>query len=671
MALSDTVDAQRANRRLIRESMNAPLLTRQHELDLARRWRYDNDERALHELIQSYMRLVISTASRFKNYGLPLSDLVQEGVVGLMQAAARFEPERDVRFSTYAAWWIRSAMQDFILRNWSVVRTGTTAAQKSLFFNLRRLRAKIDDGRYASLDEAGKAYIAQELSVDVGEVEAMEMRLMGGDQSLNATITPSGEDAWQDFLADERPSPEEIVTGAHDGKQRSRWLALSLAELSERERTIIHERRLREDGRTLEELGVRLGHQQGARAPDRAPRAAEAEGGPAQAGPATRSRSTCSPPCRPDPPRWTGRTFREAHARRMTQPESVDVLVVGGGHAGLLLGAALAAHGRSACAWSSASPRRPSRRPRPTGGPWRCSPAASRSSAGSALGRPWRPCAEPIERVEVTDVDGGGRVRYDGASPRRGSVRLRHRARRALRRGLLAAFLDQAGSAALRPRRGRRAAARRRAMEAHARRRVRARSRAPLVVGADGRGSRVRELARIARRPLALRPAGADDGPAPPPAASAHGARVAAARRPAGDPAPAAASAPASPGWSATDRRTRAGRAAARRAAGGLRARDRRRARAGRRSRAAPSSYPLGAQHARSYVAPRRGPGRRRRARRAPDPRPGLQHGRRRRRRAGRRAARRPGRAASTSAPARRCCPTPAPGGPTTPSGCG
>ncbi len=259
MAVSDTIDAQRANRRLIRELMSAPLLSREHELHLARRWRYDNDVPALHELIQSYMRLVISTASRFKNYGLPLGDLVQEGVVGLMQAAARFEPEREVRFSTYAAWWIRSAMQDFILRNWSVVRTGTTAAQKSLFFNLRRLRAKIDDGRYASLDDAGKAYIARELSVDVGEVEAMEMRLLGGDQSLNATIAASGEDAWQDFLADERPGPEEIVTGAHDSKQRSRWLALSLAELSDRERTIIHERRLREDGRTLEELGVRLG----------------------------------------------------------------------------------------------------------------------------------------------------------------------------------------------------------------------------------------------------------------------------------------------------------------------------------------------------------------------------------------------------------------------------
>jgi RNA polymerase sigma-32 factor len=257
--ITDTIDSQRASRRFIRESMSAPLLTREHELDLARRWRDEGDEKALHELVQAYMRLAISTASRFKNYGLPMGDLVQEGVVGLMQAAARFEPERDVRFSTYAAWWIRSAMQDYILRNWSVVRTGTTAAQKSLFFNLRRLRAKIDDGRHARLDEAGRAYIATELAVTVEEVEAMEMRLAGGDQSLNASISPAGEDAWQDFLADDRPNPEEIVAETMDGDARSRWLTSSLAELSDRERTIIHERRLREDGRTLEELGVRLG----------------------------------------------------------------------------------------------------------------------------------------------------------------------------------------------------------------------------------------------------------------------------------------------------------------------------------------------------------------------------------------------------------------------------
>jgi RNA polymerase sigma-32 factor len=253
------MDSYRANRRLVREAMSAPLLTREHELALARRWRTGQDEKALHELVTAYMRLVISTAGRFKNYGLPMGDLVQEGVVGLMQAAARFEPERDVRFSTYAAWWIRSAMQDFILRNWSVVRTGTTAAQKSLFFNLRRLRAKLDDGRGAMLGHEGRAWIADELGVNIGDVEAMESRLMGGDQSLNATISPQGEDAWQDFLADERPTPEEAVTEAHDTRQRSRWLASSLAELNERERTIIRERRLRDDGRTLEELGVRLG----------------------------------------------------------------------------------------------------------------------------------------------------------------------------------------------------------------------------------------------------------------------------------------------------------------------------------------------------------------------------------------------------------------------------
>ena len=259
VAVSETMDTYRANRRLVRELMSAPLLTREHELALARRWRHDQDEKALHELVTAYMRLVISTAGRFKNYGLPMGDLVQEGVVGLMQAAARFEPERDVRFSTYAAWWIRSAMQDFILRNWSVVRTGTTAAQKSLFFNLRRLRAKLDDGRNAMLGHEGRAWIAEELGVNVRDVEAMETRLTGGDQSLNATISAQGEDAWQDFLADERPTPEEVVGDSHDSRTRSRWLASSLAELNDRERTIIRERRLREDGRTLEELGVRLG----------------------------------------------------------------------------------------------------------------------------------------------------------------------------------------------------------------------------------------------------------------------------------------------------------------------------------------------------------------------------------------------------------------------------
>lgn len=259
MAYIDDPETQKANLRYIRSSMNEPLLTREHEHDLATRWRLDNDEKALHEMVRAYARLVVSTASRFRNYGLPMGDLVQEGNVGLMQAAARFEPERDVRFSTYAAWWIRSAMQDYILRNWSIVRTGTTAAQKSLFFNLRRLRARIEDASSTRLSDDGRRWIAQQLNVDVGDVESMEMRMSGHDQSLNATVSDGSEDDWQGFLADDRPNPEAVVIGMRDGQSRSRWLAEAIGELSAREQKIIRQRRLVDDGATLEELGRELG----------------------------------------------------------------------------------------------------------------------------------------------------------------------------------------------------------------------------------------------------------------------------------------------------------------------------------------------------------------------------------------------------------------------------
>ena len=255
----DDPDTQRANLNFIKASMREPLLSRDHEFELANRWRNDGDEASLHELVRAYTRLVISTASRFRNYGLPMGDLVQEGNVGLMQAAARFEPDRDVRFSTYAAWWIRSSMQEFVLRNWSIVRTGTTAAQKALFFNLRRLRARIDEQRSGRLTDEGRRFIADELKVDVAEVESMEMRMSGGDQSLNAPIAESGEDEWQEFLADSRPSPEDVVIGMRDAGTRSRWLAEAIGELSPREQVIIRQRRLQDDGATLEELGRELG----------------------------------------------------------------------------------------------------------------------------------------------------------------------------------------------------------------------------------------------------------------------------------------------------------------------------------------------------------------------------------------------------------------------------
>jgi RNA polymerase sigma-32 factor len=259
MAHIDDPQTQKANLTFIKASMKEPLLTRDHEFDLASKWRDGGDTEALHELVRSYTRLVVSTASRFRHYGLPIGDLVQEGNVGLMQAAARFEPERGVRFSTYAAWWIRSAMQDYVLRNWSIVRTGTTAAQKSLFFNLRRLRARIEESTGAPLTDAGRRKIAAELQVDLAEVELMDMRLGAADQSLNAPVGEGGDDDWQDFLPDRRPNPEEVVALMRDGEIRSRWLAEAMGELSAREREIIRERRLREEGATLEELGRELG----------------------------------------------------------------------------------------------------------------------------------------------------------------------------------------------------------------------------------------------------------------------------------------------------------------------------------------------------------------------------------------------------------------------------
>ncbi len=260
MAHIDDPHTQKANLSYIRSSMAEPILEKEHELDLARRWRNDGDEKALHELVKSYTRLVVSAAAKFRNYGLPMGDLIQEGNIGLMQAAARFEPERDLRFSTYASWWIRSAMQDYVLRNWSIVRTGTTAAQKSLFFNLRRLRAKIERTQGAEgLGEKGRAQIAKELNVSLKDVEQMEGRLSGADNSLNAVVGEDGDEEWQNFLADDRPNPEDIVMGMKDAKTRSKWLEEALSTLSDREQKIIRDRHLQYETVTLEDLGSELG----------------------------------------------------------------------------------------------------------------------------------------------------------------------------------------------------------------------------------------------------------------------------------------------------------------------------------------------------------------------------------------------------------------------------
>lgn len=258
MIMRDTAQAQNADRRFIRHAMRRPMLSRERERELAQAWREHGNEAALHELIGAHVRLVISIATRFRHYGLPSGDLVQEGNIGLLLAAARFEPDREVRFSTYATWWIRSSIQDYVLRNWSIVRTGSTAMQKALFFNLRRLRAQIGSGG-ESLPFEVRQRIAELLRVEISEVEAMECRLAANDRSLNTPVGETGDSELIDHLADEAADPETVVREHHDARLRARWIAEAVSNLSEREQTIIRARRLSEDAATLETLGKRLG----------------------------------------------------------------------------------------------------------------------------------------------------------------------------------------------------------------------------------------------------------------------------------------------------------------------------------------------------------------------------------------------------------------------------
>ncbi len=250
-------------RGFVKAAMDAPFLTREAERELAIAWAERRDERALHQLAHAHMRLVIALAARFRNYGLPMADLIQEGHVGLLEAAARFEPEREVRFSTYATWWIRASIQDHILRNWSIVRGGTSSAQKALFFNLRRLRARITQaaGSAVSLDSV-YAEIATAVGVTKSDVATMAARLSGPDTSLNAPLSeqePGGASDRMDFLVDDKPLPDEAVETAIDGDRRVRWLRQALSVLSDREIRIIRERRLQDDASTLESLGANLG----------------------------------------------------------------------------------------------------------------------------------------------------------------------------------------------------------------------------------------------------------------------------------------------------------------------------------------------------------------------------------------------------------------------------
>jgi RNA polymerase sigma-32 factor len=249
---------------LSRRAMKAELLDAETELQLAYAWRDHRDEEALHRLVTAYMRLAISMAAKFKRYGAPMNDLIQEAGLGLMKAADKFDPDRGVRFSTYAVWWIKASIQDYVMRNWSMVRTGSTSSQKSLFFNMRRVQARLEREAMATGETLDKHQLRQMIATEVGvplhDVEMMEGRLAGSDYSLNATQSVEDEGReWIDTLEDEAEQAADSVEHAHDMETLREWLVNAMGALNERERFIVRERKLREDPRTLESLGTELG----------------------------------------------------------------------------------------------------------------------------------------------------------------------------------------------------------------------------------------------------------------------------------------------------------------------------------------------------------------------------------------------------------------------------
>lgn len=257
------LDMTASDNALPRRAMKAEMLDLETEQALALAWRDHGDEEALHRLVTAYMRLAISMAAKFKRYGAPMSDLIQEAGLGLMKAAEKFDPDRGVRFSTYAVWWIKASIQDYVMRNWSLVRTGSTSAQKSLFFNMRRVQARLEREASAQGEALDHDQLLQMIAMDLGvplrDVEVMDGRLSGSDFSLNAQ--QSGEDEgreWIDTLADEGATTAEMVDEAHDQAQLKTWIFAAMDHLSERERFIVKSRKLTDEPRTLESLGDEL-----------------------------------------------------------------------------------------------------------------------------------------------------------------------------------------------------------------------------------------------------------------------------------------------------------------------------------------------------------------------------------------------------------------------------
>jgi RNA polymerase sigma-32 factor len=240
--------------RYLQEIRQFPVLDPEEEYMLAKRWREHEDSEAAHKMVTSHLRLVAKMAMGYRGYGLPIGEVISEGNVGLMQAVKRFEPEKGFRLSTYAMWWIRAAIQEYILRSWSLVKIGTTAAQKKLFFNLRRVKTQIQALDEGDMTSAQVALIAQKLSVSEQEVTNMNQRLAGQDNSLNAPLRMDSDGEWQDWLVDEKPNQETELGESEEFKIRHALLEDALQHLTGREKDILTARRLREEPATLEDL---------------------------------------------------------------------------------------------------------------------------------------------------------------------------------------------------------------------------------------------------------------------------------------------------------------------------------------------------------------------------------------------------------------------------------
>ena len=242
----------------VKKAMSLPLLEEKHELELANKWKNKKDENALHELIQAHMRLVVSYAVKYKNYGLSLNDLIQEGNIGLMKAAQKFEPNKGFRFSTYASWWIRASIQDFLLKHWSIVRIATTSKQKSLFFSLRRLKQKINGNENGNIDFNTAENIASDLNISTSAVINMDSRITQNDSSLNKKISEDGEDEFLSLLEDENARPDNIIFAKDEIDHKKTMVNNAIDSLDDRETQIINERHLSENPKTLEYLGKKL-----------------------------------------------------------------------------------------------------------------------------------------------------------------------------------------------------------------------------------------------------------------------------------------------------------------------------------------------------------------------------------------------------------------------------